>query len=215
MGSVTAVRNGPGILVSWPHRPDATASISPLHAIRRPPGMTSPSPIRSGAAFPSSTSRCFQHLNGRAARSGRARRRSRLRASSRLERNRNSRSLRTLRAMRRSARSIGCASRPFRGPPGKPHLLDKHAGAIYNVGWDPPADDHGDLVRGYRLHARIHSLNTSMLVLVANTSVDRPLIESFKQHERPIRASHCCRRIATRSTCRRSMPSAAAHSARR
>jgi hypothetical protein len=186
MGSVTAVRNGPGILVSWPHRPDATSfhlalarhpspswydvsatavpgSISGQHFPLLPTFKRPCCPVRPGATSLQIEGLAFG-------------------AQYKFKVTADAASNATL----GESDWVRVAAVP--GPPGKPHLQRRtpHAGAIYNVGWDPPADDHGDLVRGYRLHARIHSLNTSMLVLVANTSVDRPLIESFQA----ARASH-------------------------
>lgn len=69
------------------------------------------------------------------------------------------------------------------GAPGVPVLrpLAEDAGALYDMSWETPNHDGGDLIRGYRIHATIHSLNRSELVLVANSSasvVVRPLSDA-------------------------------------
>ena len=65
--------------------------------------------------------------------------------------------------------------------PGLPSLerVSSDAGGIYDVTWEPPHDDGGDLVRGYRILADIMSLNRTGVVLVANTSAHRPLDEAM------------------------------------
>ena len=178
-GVLAAIRSGPGILLSWPTTPDATSFH--ISAARFPspsfyeleqgccpllPTFIRPCcPVRAG-----STSLQIQGLDAGVQYKFR------------------------VAAESASNSSLGdsdwirVAAVPH--APGSPVLrhVTSDAGAIYDVTWEPPSDDGGDLIRGYRLEADITSLNRTGVVLVANTSARRPLSEAMMiSHARHLR----------------------------
>ena len=67
-----------------------------------------------------------------------------------------------------------CRTAHVPAAPGRP-VVSATSSSVIHLNWPPPADDGGDIIRGYRIWADVPTLNATALVLVANTSAGRPV----------------------------------------